>query len=314
MAITDEQYRQGMRQLAAAVSVITAQHCGARNGLTATAVMSVCADPPRLAVAVNRNASALPFLVGAGTFAVNVLRYDQDAIATNFATSKVKGEARFEGANWGVLATGSPVLDGAAATFDCRIASTTEVGTHLLIIGDVQALQVSPNDRPLLYLDGTWASLIQANSAAIAQYRETVAQCIQAVDKAAAHDGPPGAKLQEFVRGFTAVNIAYTGITRGFMNYEPYLPPGKLAEINEAKNLFDRKLRQLIDEGVRAGEFELDDPGLTALAITGMVSWIHRWYHHEGRYTPDEIAAKLTLMVMNMVKASQPADVHPHDA
>lgn len=303
MAITDEQYRQGMRQLAAAVSVVTAEHEGVRNGLTATAVMSICADPPRLALAVNKSASALPFLLGAGSFAVNVLRFDQDAIASRFATSKVRGEARFEGEQWERMATGAPVLQGAAATFDCRIESTTGVGTHLLIIGDVQALQVRPHDQPLLYLDGTWASLIQANSTEIAKYSETVAKCIQAVDHAAAHDGPPVEKLQEFVRGFTAVNIAYTGITRGFLNHEPYLPPGKLAEINEAKNLFDCKLRQLIDEGVRTGEFELDDPGLTALAITGMVSWIHRWYRHEGRYTPEEIASKLTRMVMDMVTA-----------
>lgn len=305
MAITDDQYRQGMRQLAAAVSVITASHDGGRNGLTATAVMSVCADPPRLAVAINKTASALPFLLGSGAFAVNVLRYDQDATASRFATGKLRGEARFEGDHWGTLATGSPVIANAAATFDCRIVSTSEVGTHVLIVGDVEALQVSPNDRPLLFLDGTWASLIKANQAAITQYDSTVAQCIATVEEAAAYPGSSVEKLKKFVRAFTAVNIAQTGITRGFLNYEPYLAPGKLAEINEAKNLFDRKLRLLIEEGVRAGEFELDDPGLTALAITGMVGWIHRWYRQEGRYTPEEIGERLTRMAVNMVQASQ---------
>lgn len=304
MAITDDQYRQGMRQLAAAVSVITASHEGGRNGLTATAVMSVCADPPRLAVAVNRTASALPFLLGSGAFAVNVLRYDQDATAARFSTSNVRGEARFEGDQWGTLTTGSPVIAGAAATFDCRIVSTTEVGTHLLVIGDVEAIQLSPNDRPLLFLDGTWASLIKANQAQIAQYDTTVAQCIAAVDAALARPGSSREKLGQFVRAFTAVNIAQTGITRGFLNFEPYLAPAKLAEINEAKNLFDRKLRQLIDEGVKSGEFQLDDPGLTALAITGMVGWIHRWYRQEGRYTPEEIAERLTKMALNMVRAA----------
>lgn len=303
MAVTDEQYRQGMRQLAAAVTVVTAEHEGVRNGLTATAVMSVCAEPPRLAVAVNKSASALPFLLGAGNFAVNVLRYDQDAVASRFATSKVRGEARFEGETWERLATGAPVLQGAAATFDCRIESMQEVGTHMLVIGDVQALQVSPNDQPLLFLDGGWASLIQANKAAIEQYGATVAASIATVDAAAAHAGRPAEKLQEFVRRFTAVNIAYTGVTKGFLNHEPYLPPGKLAEINEAKNQFDRKLRQLIDEGVRSGDFVLGDPGLTALAITGMVSWMHRWYREEGRYTPGEVADHLTRLVMDMVTA-----------
>lgn len=304
MAITDDQYRQGMRQLAAAVSVITASHEGARNGLTATAVMSVCADPPRLAVAVNKTSSALPLLLASGAFAVNVLRYDQDATASRFSTSKVRGEARFDGDQWGTLSTGSPVVAGAAATFDCRIVSSSEVGTHLLLIGDVEALQVSPNDRPLLFLDGTWASLIKANKAEIAQYDTTVADCIAIIDAANAHPGSSTDKLEQFVRSFTAVNIAQTGITRGFLNYEPYLAPAKLAEINEAKNLFDRKLRQLIDAGVKSGEFKVHDPGLTALAITGMVGWIHRWYRQEGRYTPEEIGDRLTTMALNMVKAA----------
>ena len=303
MAVTDAQYRQGMRQLAAAVSVITATHAGARNGLTATAVMSVCADPPRLAVAVNKNASALPLLLASGCFAVNVLRYDQDAVATRFSTSKLSAELRFADESWIALDTGAPVLADAAASFDCGIASTQAVGTHQLILGDVRALHVSPSDQPLLFLDGTWASLIQANSAAIAQYGEIVAKSIQAVDQAAARNGSSADKLEEFVRGFTAVNIAHSGITRGFLNHEPYLPPGKLAEINEAKNQFDRKLRQLIEDGMRSGEFDLHDPSLTALAITGMVSWIHRWYREEGRYSPEQIAERLTGMVINMVRA-----------
>ncbi|RYX90051.1 MAG: flavin reductase [Comamonadaceae bacterium] len=307
MAVTDDQYRQGMRQLAAAVSVITATHEGARNGLTATAVMSVCAEPPRLAIAVNRSASALPFLLGAGALAINVLRYDQDAVASRFAGGQHKGEARFEGSEWGTLSTGSPVLGDAAATFDCRINSMTEVGTHLLIVCDVEDIQVRPNERPLLYLDGAWASLIRANATEIGQYTETVQKSIATVDNAAALGGTPAEKLQLFVRGFTAVNIEQTGITRSFLNFEPYLPPGKLDEINQAKNEFDYKLRQLLMEGVDSGDFELDDPGLTALAITGMVGWIHRWYRHEGRYTSDEVAARLTRLVMDMVKTREPA-------
>lgn len=311
MAITDEQYRKGMRQLAAAVSVITAEHGSVRNGLTATAVMSLCAQPPRLAVAVNRSASALPTLQAAGCFAVNVLRFDQDTIAGQFASSTVRGADRFEGAQWTTLATGAPVLEGAAASFDCRISQTLEIGTHLLIIGEVEDLQVNPSERPLLYLDGTWASLIKANREEISQYDTTVARCIESVDKAHAQEGDAAAKLEGFVRDFTAVNIQQTGITRGFLKYEPYLAPDKLAQINRAKNEFDSKLRALIEEGVRTGEFELDDPGLAALAITGMVGWIHRWYRLEGRYTPEQMGEHLTRMALNMVRAQMAEASHP---
>ncbi|MDR5780813.1 flavin reductase [Caballeronia sp. LZ065] len=303
MAVSEAHYRQGMRQLAAAVTVITAAHEGARNGLTATAAMSVCAEPPRLAIAVNKSASALPFILGAGAFAVNVLRYDQDAIASRFASSKTRGEARFEHGAWGVLDTGAPVLHDAAASFDCVIESAVEIGTHLLLIGDVRALRVNPGDHPLLFLDGEWASLIQANSAAIEQYGATVAQSIKTVDQAAAHAGSPTDKLRMFVKSFTSLNLAHSPVTRSFFHHEPYLPSAKLAEINAAKNQFDQGLRALLEEGMRSGDFDIDDASVTALAITGMVSWTHRWYSEEGRDTPEQIGEKLAAMAMAMVHA-----------
>lgn len=328
MSLSAESFRQGMRQLAAAVCVVTAQreaaghgHAfaetaaatgaeedGARNGLTATAVMSVTADPPRLAVSVNRSASAFHVLAGAGSFAVNVLRYDQVKIAGRFAgLDGVKGAARFANGEWITLSTGSPVLADSAASFDCRLESRIDVGTHALLIGAVEAARVNPSERPLLYLDGTWASLVKANAADIENYRQTVELCIAAVDQAARGGCDHRERLRRFVEEFTAINIAQTGITRDFLYRESYVEPEKLAEINAAKNLFDTKLRQLIEDGIDDGAFKVEDARLTALAITGMISWMHRWYRHEGRLAPGEVAVRLANLVGEMVSADAPS-------
>lgn len=42
------EFRRGMRQLAAAVSVITTEHGGQRAGMTATSVTSLTAEPPQI--------------------------------------------------------------------------------------------------------------------------------------------------------------------------------------------------------------------------------------------------------------------------
>jgi flavin reductase (DIM6/NTAB) family NADH-FMN oxidoreductase RutF len=304
MAVTDQEYRLGMRQLAAAVSVVTAEAEGARNGLTATAVVSLSAEPPRIGVAVNRGASALPLLMQAGTFAVNVLRYDQAGIAGRFADSRVKGVARFEGADWTTLSTGAPVLAGAAATFDCRVDSTVEVGTHLLLIGAVEAVCTRENERPLLYLDGGWASLVRANAAQVDSYKRSVALCIEAIDRAATTPASAAERLDRFVADYAIVNIEQTVTTRDFLNHEPFITPEQLVELNAAKNEFDAKLKRLIEEGVASGEFHVQDPALTALAITGMVSWIHRWYRQEGRFAPQELGSRIARMVSEMVHAT----------
>lgn len=302
--VSAEAYRQAMRQVAAAVLVITTRSAGSRNGLTATAVMSLTAEPPRIAVAVNRGASAYPMLRESGVFAANVLRYDQAAIAGRFAGAEaLKGEARFEGADWTELVTGAPVLAQCLACFDCRVENVVETGTHDLLIGAVQSIRLNPTERPLLYLEGNWASLIQANGAEIEAYRDTVLRCIDTLDNATRAGGDCGAQLRRFVEDFTAVNISQTSTTREFLQREPYVAPDKLAEINAVRSRFDGALRQLIARGVADGSFAIEDEGLAALAITGMLSWVHRWYSEGGRLAPEEIGARLAGLASGMVAA-----------
>jgi hypothetical protein len=79
------------------------------------------------------------------------------------------------------------------------------------------------------------------------------------------------------------------------------MAPEMLQKISDSKNAFDVKLKLLIDEGVCAGEFKVDDSRLAALAITGMVGWIHRWYRREGRLSPNEVGEILARMVLGML-------------
>ena len=51
--VSADDHRVGMRNLAAAVTIITARDGDSHLGLTATAVCSVTAEPPRLVVFVN---------------------------------------------------------------------------------------------------------------------------------------------------------------------------------------------------------------------------------------------------------------------
>src|SRR3546814_51786 len=161
MTVSSDQHREGMRQLAAAVSIVACESNGVRNGLTATAVMSLSVDPPSLSVAVNRSASALPLLLKSGAFSVNVLCYEQTHIASRFASGSIRGEERFDNAEWITLQTGSPILTTAAAAFDCRTDQTIEYGTHVLLIGTIEAIHVNPDERPLLYVDGSWSGLVK---------------------------------------------------------------------------------------------------------------------------------------------------------
>jgi len=160
MSIADaESFKSGMRHLAAHVCLITTVAAdGARQGLTATAVCSVSADPPTLLCCVNRQIAPFAAVRESGVFAVNVLGVEDRELAERFAgVGDVQGEARFETGIWSALSTGAPVLDSALATFDCRLTRLEEVATHGILFGEIQAVRsLASKAEPLLYTHGTF--------------------------------------------------------------------------------------------------------------------------------------------------------------
>ena len=157
-SITDVEFKTAMRQVVSSIAIITARSGKLRNGLTATAVCSVTADPPTMLVCINRNASAEGIIAETGSFAINFLAEDQHKIARLFSTSKLSPEERFAEGKWVSMATGSPVLDGAVASFDCRVESRVVSGTHHIYFGRVVAA-TSLDHEALLYRDGLFRRL-----------------------------------------------------------------------------------------------------------------------------------------------------------
>jgi flavin reductase len=157
-SISDAEFKTAMRQVASSVAVITARSGKLRNGLTATAVCSVAADPPTMLVCINRSASAEAIIAETGAFAINFLTEDQHRIARLFSTSKLSPEERFAEGKWVSMTTGSPVLDGAVASFDCRVEDRVLSGTHHIYFGRVVAAS-SLDEEALLYRDGSFRRL-----------------------------------------------------------------------------------------------------------------------------------------------------------
>ena len=89
-----------MGSVPAAVTVITAAHNGQRNGLTATAVCSVSAEPAQLLICVNRNASANILIEQSGRFAVSYLHSAHQDLSKIFSQSKLGEETRFAAGTW----------------------------------------------------------------------------------------------------------------------------------------------------------------------------------------------------------------------
>ena len=160
-AVSPDGFRQGMRRLAGAVCILTSRLNGTPVGLTATAVTSLCAEPPRLLACVNRKVFAYSAFETSRLICVNVLSVDDIALARRFAgmTPGVTGAERFSAGAWQTGAGEAPVLEGALASFQCRIAEIVPSSTHSILICDVLNVVVGGSENaPLVYANGQFRS------------------------------------------------------------------------------------------------------------------------------------------------------------
>jgi flavin reductase (DIM6/NTAB) family NADH-FMN oxidoreductase RutF len=152
---TAADFKAAMRRLAGGVTVITSRHGTSANGMTATAVCSVSADPPLVLVVVNRSSASHPLIAKGGAFAINVLAEDQTELARYFAGGDAK---TFDGAPHDVGPTGCPLLSGCVARFECVLENAHDEGSHTIFVG--RAIQASSEERrPLAYHDAAFHAL-----------------------------------------------------------------------------------------------------------------------------------------------------------
>lgn len=159
--ITSDRHRLGMRNLAAGVTIITASDGTEKAGLTATAVCSITADPPRLVAMVGKQTQADGVIMRSGALAVNVLAGDQEAIAKIFAgmVEDIYGEDRFGHGEWYTLVTDAPVLAGSLVSFDCRVIKAFDESSHHAFLCEVLDTRESAGNDALLYANGAFRRL-----------------------------------------------------------------------------------------------------------------------------------------------------------
>jgi flavin reductase (DIM6/NTAB) family NADH-FMN oxidoreductase RutF len=69
-----------------------------------------------------------------------------------------KDEDRFNGTAYRESADGTPLIEGALATLECRVVNAYPGGDHTIIVGEVESTSVG-DGRPLAYFRGGYVQL-----------------------------------------------------------------------------------------------------------------------------------------------------------
>ena len=153
--------RSARRRWASGVAVLTTREgtgdgAGLR-GVTISAFTIVSLSSPLVLACLERDSSSARAVADSGVFAVSILDRAHEFQADRFAGRGPLPDPRFTGIAHDVAATGSPILQGALAWFDCRVNAIHDGGDHVIVVGDVVALGLGDDiDDPLLNYEGAY--------------------------------------------------------------------------------------------------------------------------------------------------------------
>jgi flavin reductase (DIM6/NTAB) family NADH-FMN oxidoreductase RutF len=157
-------FLEGMSRAATFVAVATTDGEAGRFGVTISSLTSVSADgdAPSLLACIHHLSPAATAILKNRAFCANLLHEDQQALSDLFAgRAKADAPTRFEQADWHAGPEGQPVLAGATANFECRLATALLWETHYIIVGKVTSVWLSDQPAALLYGQRAYRRAVQ---------------------------------------------------------------------------------------------------------------------------------------------------------
>lgn len=149
-----DEFRAALGMFATGVTIVTGRDAnGHRIGLTANSFNSVSLNPPLVLWSLAIAAGSMPAFTRGSHYAINILAADQKALAERFSSKQAD---RFAGVSFREGSGGAPILDGAAAVFECFNRSRYTEGDHVIFVGEVERCERREGAQPLIFHGGRY--------------------------------------------------------------------------------------------------------------------------------------------------------------
>jgi 3-hydroxy-9,10-secoandrosta-1,3,5(10)-triene-9,17-dione monooxygenase reductase component len=149
-----DRVRQLRGRLVAPVTILTA----GEDGMTASAVLVMEGDPPRLVATINELADFRDAVARTQKFVMQVAGQDHRHLSDRFAEIGPSPGGLFHDltvveTEWG------PRIDGFDTWAGCSLETTLTVGYQILVVGMIDYLEVGDLQDPLIYFRGRYRKL-----------------------------------------------------------------------------------------------------------------------------------------------------------
>ncbi|MCX7703328.1 MAG: flavin reductase [Planctomycetota bacterium] len=147
--------KKALYSISYGVYVVTSYYEGRLNGQIANAVIQVTAEPPKVAIALNKSNLTHSFIEKSRVFAVSVL----DAATTLefiglFGFKSGREVDKLSQVKYKIGVTGAPVvLENAISYIEAKVEKEMDVGTHTIFVGEVVGGGVLKEGEALTYAE-----------------------------------------------------------------------------------------------------------------------------------------------------------------
>jgi len=140
-------------QLSYGLYVVSSKKGEKLNGQIANAVFQVTAEPPQIAVSINKQNLTHEFIRESGVFTISILAQDTPLeFIGHFGFHSGRDLDKFQGVNYKIGVTGAPVvLENTIGYIEAEVFDLMEVGTHTVFIGKIVEAQIIKAEEPLTY-------------------------------------------------------------------------------------------------------------------------------------------------------------------
>jgi len=135
--------------------VIGADEAGKPNLMPATWFMRTSGKPPLLAISLRKERHTFSLINARKEFVLALPGPGMEKVVSHAGSHSGRKEDKFAVLGLAALPAskiGVPLLDGAAANFECKVVSTHETGDHVIVVGEVVAAHSGGTPSVLIHI------------------------------------------------------------------------------------------------------------------------------------------------------------------
>lgn len=144
---------KAFHKLSYGLYLIATELNGTKYGYIGNTAFQVTADPSQIAISSHKKNFTTDKILESKKFSISVLKKEVNtSLIGEFGFMSGSDFDKFRNVETISSVTGAPiVVDSSVAWFDCKVVNSVDVGSHILIIGEVMDSDVISGEEPLTY-------------------------------------------------------------------------------------------------------------------------------------------------------------------